>query len=147
MLTMATCAGSAPHERLQALHRTREEELAKAHEHVRASRWAFARTSMVVERHELQQDEEDDEDLDWEEDWGEDSPATSEPSTPDWRGVSRARACLRGLEAARVRMCASLVSQCTANSSHDLTCPWRCADQFDKILDEDSERAKMKRDR
>ena len=87
MLTaVASVAGSAPHERLEALHRTREEELAKAHEHVRATQWAFAHASMVAAYDEWEQDGDDD-DGDWE-DWGEDSPAASEPGTPDWRGVS-----------------------------------------------------------
>ena len=136
---MASVAGSAPHERLEALHRTREEELAKAHEHVRATQWAFAHASMVAAYDEWEQDGDDD-DGDWE-DWGEDSPAASEPGTPDWRGVS---ASVCSVNPPRVPVVFLLVY---AHSPPDLTCPWLRADQFDKILDEDSERAKKKRDR
>jgi hypothetical protein len=100
MLTAAaSAAGAAPHERMQALlHggqceelRTREQELAKAHEHMRAAQWALAHASMVAGCDEWGPDGEEWEE-DWE-DWQDDTPASSEPGTPDWRGMSRARPC------------------------------------------------------
>ena len=99
MLTAAaSAAGAAPHERMQALHvgqreeiRVREQELAKAHEHMRAAQWALAHASIVAGCDEWGPDGEEWEE-DWE-DWEDDTPASSEPGTPDWRGMSRARPC------------------------------------------------------
>ena len=61
------------------------QELEKARAHVRATQWAFAHASMVVDCDEW--DTEDGGDDDWDDDWGDESPATRDPSTPDWRGA------------------------------------------------------------
>jgi hypothetical protein len=102
MLTAATsAAGTSPHEMMDIHLREgmgparrftasqlpssqeHQDEMEKAHEHMRAAQWAFAHVSMVVTSDEW----DDDDDQDWN-DWDEDETAAArDPSTPDWRGV------------------------------------------------------------
>lgn len=102
MLTAASsAAGTAPHEIMEAHQRgssrhgsraqrqtsSVEQELEKARAHVRATQWAFAQ-SMIVDCEQFE-DDDDDDDEDWDQDWDDETPASSEPGTPDWRGVLR----------------------------------------------------------
>ena len=113
MLTAAaSAAGSLPHEMMEAQHQfqqpsmsmcsiqqqrdkspsgpgksdaaKREEELERAREHIRAAQWAFANASLVADCEQWEEDEVED-DNDWE-DWT-DTPASTDQSTPDWRGA------------------------------------------------------------
>eukprot|EP00277_Geminigera_cryophila_P041315 CAMPEP_0173115478 /NCGR_PEP_ID=MMETSP1102-20130122/48518_1 /TAXON_ID=49646 /ORGANISM="Geminigera sp., Strain Caron Lab Isolate" /LENGTH=156 /DNA_ID=CAMNT_0014018509 /DNA_START=85 /DNA_END=552 /DNA_ORIENTATION=+ len=96
-------ASLSPHPPLVAQDHTASERQ-RASEHMRATQWAYAHFSMVVESDPWEQDEDNGDGDGWS-DWEQSDSSSLDSGTPDWR------------------------------------------DQFDKLLGEDSERAKMKREK
>jgi len=79
-------ASLSPHPPLVAQDHTASERQ-RASEHMRATQWAYAHFSMVVESDPWEQDEDNGDGDGWS-DWEQSDSSSLDSGTPDWRGVN-----------------------------------------------------------